>query len=83
MDWQKYSYVIASPIRTSIIKLMDKELTPKEIVSSLKKSDSNISRALRQLSNQKIIICLTPKQKRGRIYKLTEEGIEIQTKLKE
>ncbi len=83
MNWEKYSYVISSPNRTEVLKLLINEKTPKEIVTALKKSDSNISRALSQLEEEEIIKCLTPSQKRGRLYIATDIGKEILKKLSE
>jgi len=80
MNYQKYSFVISAPNRKKVIIALDREKTPKELAKELRKQDANISRALRELTNEEIIKCLTPEKKRGRIYVLTKIGVEIRKK---
>ena len=80
MNYQKYSFVISAPNRKKVIIALDREKTPKELAKELRKQDANISRALRELTNEEIIKCLTPEKKRGRIYVLTKIGAEIRKK---
>ena len=47
----------------------------------MKTSIPNISRALKQLEKREIIMCLTPEERLGRIYSLTEEGEEVLEKI--
>ena len=81
MDWKKYSFVIRSTIRQNIVKSLKAEKTPSDLKKELKKEDSNISRALRELLKNKIIVCLTPEEKKGKIYTLSKLGNEINNKL--
>jgi DNA-binding transcriptional ArsR family regulator len=81
MNYQKYSFVVSAPNRKEIVKALDREKTPKELVKELKKQDANISRALRELVKEGVVICLTPKNKRGRIYTLSKVGFEIRKKI--
>ena len=82
MDWKKYSFVIRSKIRQDIVKALQSEKTPSDLKKELKKEDSNISRALRELQNEGIINCLTPKEKKGKIYTLSKSGHDVYEKLK-
>ena len=81
MDWKKYSFVIRSKIRQDIVKALKTEKTPSDLKKELKKEDSNISRALRELLKKDIIICLTPHEKKGKIYTLSKAGNEIYDKI--
>ena len=81
MDWKKYSFVIRSKIRQDIVKALTTEKRPSDLKKELKKEDSNISRALRELKKKDIIVCLTPNEKKGKIYGLSKEGIGIHKKI--
>ncbi|MBI2559047.1 transcriptional regulator [Candidatus Woesearchaeota archaeon] len=81
MDWKKLSFVKYAPLRLDILKTLDTEKTPKELKDILKKSDSNIARALRELEEKELIKCLTPKSRKGKIFTLTKEGKEIIKKM--
>ena len=54
MDWKKYSFVIRSKIRQDIVKALTTEKRPSDLKKELKKEDSNISRALRELQKNGI-----------------------------
>ena len=77
MDWEKFSFVKYAPLRLDILRVLDTEKTPKEIKDLLKKSDSNIARALHELEEKELIACLTPKSRKGKIFALTKDGKEI------
>jgi len=81
MDYQKYSFVISAPNRKEVVIALGMEKTPKELVKELGKQDANISRALRELAEKGIVKCLTPENKRGRIYVLSKIGKDIRKKL--
>ena len=77
MNFEKYGYVLAAPTRISIVKALISEKTPLQLTKELKKSDSNISRALTELTKNGIIKCLNPNSKKGKLYALTDDGKEI------
>ena len=81
MDWKKYSFVTRSKIRQDIVKALETEKRPSDLKKELKKEDSNISRALTELLNKGIVVCLTPDEKKGKIYKLSKKGNEIYNKI--
>ena len=81
MNWDKYGFVKYAPLRAEVLKILDTEKTPKEIKDALNKSDSNIARALRELTEKGLVKCLNPKSRKGKIYALTKEGTEIRNKL--
>jgi len=81
MDYDKYSFVLASPNRQKIVKALDKEKIPSQLSKELKMQDANIARALRELTIKGIIKCINPENKRGRIYILTSDGKSIRNKI--
>jgi predicted transcriptional regulator len=87
VNLELYAWVVAgNKQRVNIIKALSKPMTPSE---TRKKSTTynprislnNASDALRSFVKQGLAICLNPKAKRGRLYKLTEEGKEIREEL--
>ena len=47
---------------------------PTQLAKSLKIHLPHVSRALSELGSKKLVICLTPAEKVGRIYALTDKG---------
>jgi predicted transcriptional regulator len=82
MSWNDVSYVIASKTRKSIILKLETPRTPTFLAKDLDLNLANISRALTELEDKDIVVCLTPKQKVGKIYSLTKKGKDIILKIK-
>lgn len=82
MDWGKYGYVIASRYRQRIVLSLHKgPKTPKQIADETKFYLSHVSLVIKKLVERKIVNCLTPNLRRGKIFTLTDEGKEIAEKL--
>ena len=80
--WILFSSVIASPHKTSIVKLLrERPLTPTQIQKETKLNLSHISRLLKGLKEKGIVECLNPNQRKGKLYCLTEHGLWICNKL--
>ncbi|MEX0656848.1 MAG: ArsR family transcriptional regulator [Nitrosopumilaceae archaeon] len=78
----KLGYVIASNYRKKIIlALKDKSMTPAEISKKVSIYPSHISTALKELANKNLVVCLTPKLRKGRLYGLTKEGHKLSMNL--
>jgi len=78
LDWEKFSYVIASKRRKDIILILLKgPKTPKQISESTGIRLSHTSNLLSGLVQKQIVICLTPKRLKGRLYDLTDDGKKI------
>jgi len=76
--WQDYGQVIASKYRRGVVlALRNRPMTPTEISREMGVGTACISRSLRELAEKQIVICLTPKRKKGRVYSLTKKGVEI------
>ena len=68
-------YVKASSYRTKIVRsLGQKKLTPAEMAGEPKIPLSHVSNTLTELLEKDLVVCLTPKLRKGRIYDLTKEG---------
>lgn len=82
MSWNDVSYVIASKTRRAIILKLETPRTPTYLAKDLDLNLANISRAISELEDRGIVICLTPKQKVGKIYSLTKKGKDVISKMK-
>lgn len=75
-------FVLASEYRKKVmIILQDKPNTPSSISEKTKIYPSHISNTLSELVEKKLVVCLTPKLKKGRLYELTANGKKILKKL--
>jgi predicted transcriptional regulator len=55
--------------------------TPTFLARELDLNLANISRAIAELEDKGIVVCLTPKQKVGKIYSLTKKGKNVSLKI--
>lgn len=79
----KLAFVKASKHRTNIVKSLHRcNKTPKELSIELSVHQKTIYVTLRQLRDQEIVKVINPDSKKGRIYKLTDIGLEIAKELK-
>jgi len=75
LDWERYGHVIASSYRTRIVLLLLKgPKTPKKLAVDSGLYLSHVSTTLKDLLQKEIVVCLTPKLRRGKIFDLTEIG---------
>ena len=71
-------FVLASKYRKKVmLALQDKASTPSIISEKTKIYPSHISNTLSKLVEKKLVVCLTPKLKKGRLYELTVNGKKI------
>ena len=82
MKWEKLGYVLASRYRQDIMLILTEgEKTPKEIADKTGLYLSHVSSTLSELERQGLVICLTPKLRRGRLFGLTKSGKRIAKEL--
>ena len=80
--WYLISKTKSSSYRKSVLILLNKkEMTPRELEKETKIKISHISRALKELSDLRLVKCLTPDLRRSKIYSITKLGGEILRKL--
>lgn len=79
MDWSLVAWVKRGGRRKSILALISKSSTPvsaNDVKRSLKIAMSQASATLKELTDQKLIICLNPEDKIGKLYKVHKNGEE-------
>jgi DNA-binding MarR family transcriptional regulator len=59
------------------LKNLEKPGTPTELATKLQIQRSTVSRAILELQDKKLIKCLTPNEKMGRLYQITDLGRKI------
>ncbi|MBI2106248.1 winged helix-turn-helix transcriptional regulator [Candidatus Woesearchaeota archaeon] len=82
MDWELISFIKRSKQRMLILENFHSSITPSELAKRTNLSPSHISRTLKELEANGLVICKTPKAHIGKIYTLTEKGEEIQEVIK-
>lgn len=76
-------YVVSSTYRTEVMKtLIDKPKIPSQIAADSGIKLNHISNVLNQLKKKRLIRLINPEVKKGRIYELTDVGLEIAKELK-
>ena len=75
------SFVSRGRIRTEILKLLDKPMTPTELSSKVKTHRPTISRSIQDLENKGLVECITPNERMGRYYRITALGKRILEKM--
>ncbi len=81
MSWKDVSYVIASKTRKQILLKVTTPKTPTILAKEIGLNLANVSRSLAELEKKGLIVCLTPKQKVGRLYSLTKKGKDVAVKM--
>jgi hypothetical protein len=76
-DVKLYSWIIRGSQRISIIKVMDRPLTPTQIKKLTGLPLNNVSDNLRLFVEKKLSKCLNEEETLGRIYELTDKGNQI------
>ena len=84
-DIEFISWIKRGKTRSFVFSNMKENVMPSELVSLLSQKDgrkssshyAEISRALAELKSQKLIVCLNPKAKTGKLYNLSERGKKL------
>lgn len=78
MDWETVSYVFSSELRFKVlVELRKSKLTPSQLARGLSQPMSHVSKALSELSDKELVVCLTPSRKKGRFYEITKDGEKV------
>ena len=67
-------FIIRSSYRKKVFLLLDNPIRPSEIAKKLSIRLTHITRELRELKKTKLVECLNPKERIGRLYQLTSKG---------
>jgi len=78
MDWNLIGFIKASKYRMKILfALKNNKKTTKELTDMTGFYISHVSKTLKELLNKKLITCLTPNLKKGKIYSITDLGTDV------
>jgi predicted transcriptional regulator len=80
MDWKLYAWVNRGSRRKSVLELLansEKPLSTNDIKKSLKIAISQASFTLSELMTKKVIGCVNPKDKIGKLYVISKQGRTI------
>lgn len=81
--WKKIGYVKSSTYRLKVMKSLYRDVKiPKEIAKDTEIKQNHMSNTLKQLKEQRLVECINPEVRKGRLYRLTDEGEEIVKNLK-
>ena len=83
-QYSDFSFICSSELRLQIIlRLLVQSLTPGELTDSIGMTFSQISRALGELLERKLVQVQDPDIRKDRYFSLTDDSKIILTKLKE
>lgn len=78
----KVRYVNKSTYRLKVVKSLNTEVKmPREISADCEILPNHISNVLKQLKEKEIVECINPEVKKGRLYRLSEDGLKVLEKL--
>ena len=81
MDDQ-FKYVATSTYRVKVLKSLKTDVKmPKQIANDSGILTNHISNVLRQLKEKDIVECINPEVRKGRLYRLSDEGLDILNRL--
>lgn len=79
----KVKFVNRSSYRVKVLKALDEDVKmPKQISSDSGILQNHISNVLRQLKDEELVECINPEVRKGRLYRLSGEGLEVLRKIK-
>lgn len=76
--WHLIGFIKSSSIRYKTLKSLENDiLTPTDIAKKADLTPYNVSRALRDLKQSDLVMCMNERSRKGRIYQNTELGSRI------
>lgn len=75
------SFVSRGKIRKKVLSNLLEPHTPTELAEIIKAHRSSVSRAILELEEKNLVTCITPDEKMGRFYEVTELGEKIFEKI--
>ena len=77
------SFVSRGKVRKKVLSNLIKPFTPTELAHIIKTHRSTTSRTILALESKGLVKCITPKEKMGRYYEITEMGKQILEKIRD
>lgn len=82
MDDDVVKYVNRSKYRVRALRAIGHGVKmPKEIAEDSGILQNHISNVLRELKEKEVVECLNPRVRKGRLYRITEDSLDILDKL--
>ena len=82
MDDELLKYVNNSSYRVKVLKALGDDVKiPTQIASDSGILPNHISNVLRQLKEKEIVECINPEVRKGRLYRLSDNGLDVLDKL--
>jgi predicted transcriptional regulator len=72
--WELISFVKRSSQRKKILDVLNEPSTPTQVAKKTNMYLTHVSRTLRELSEKDLVVCLTPKERVEKYYKITKLG---------
>lgn len=77
--YQKLGHVKVSAYRTKTLKSIGHGIKmPSEIAKDIGIKTSQVSASLTDLKKEELVVCVNEEVRKGRLYKCTDKGIELQ-----
>ena len=71
------SFVARGKVRKLVLLNLKNPLTPTLLSEKITIHRSTTSRTLLELEKKKLVKCVTPKEKMGRYYEITDKGMQV------
>lgn len=83
MDSETLKYINNSSYRVKVLKSIGEDVKmPKEIALDSGILQNHISNVLRELKEKDVVECINPEVRKGRLYRLSDEGLDALQQLK-
>lgn len=82
MSLEMAGFILRSEYRRKVFQILKNPTMPSKIAKETGIRLTHITRELRFLKEKKLIECLNPKEKTGRLYRLTQKGEKLMIRMK-
>lgn len=83
MLYDDYAWVVRGKQRRAVMKALIREKIPTQVKEATNLALNNVSDVLRAFEKRKLVECLNPEAKTGRIYKLTSKGLRVRERIEQ
>lgn len=73
-NWEQISFIKRSKYREIVLQSITNPVIPTQLKKKLSIDKAHVSRALASLVREKLAVCLTPKAKKFKLFKISELG---------
>ena len=81
--WKEVGFVISSKYRTKVMKsLLNDVKIPSQISEDVGIKTNHVSNNLKLLKDHGLVECINPEARKGRLYRLTDDGEKVAKSLK-